>query len=106
MISQGVRPVALTIRQILTRPSPSGVPRSAEESRSSEAQALRGRWTTGGVFRTEHGISQEDPAELVDPHRNYISQIECGQRNLSLLNILNFARALRLPASRRIEHIR
>jgi transcriptional regulator with XRE-family HTH domain len=57
-------------------------------------------------FRKQRGISQEDLADLADLHRNYISQIECGRRNLSLLNILKIARALKLPASKLIEHIR
>jgi transcriptional regulator with XRE-family HTH domain len=57
-------------------------------------------------FRKQRGISQEDLADLADLHRNYISQIECGRRNLSLLNILKIARALKLPASKLIENIR
>lgn len=57
-------------------------------------------------FRLEKGISQEDLAELADLHRNYVSQIECGRRNLSLLNILKLARALKVPASKLIENIR
>jgi len=57
-------------------------------------------------FRTAQRISQEDLAELADLHRNYVSQIECGRRNLSLLNILKLARALKVPASKLIEHIK
>ena len=57
-------------------------------------------------FRIERRLSQEDLADLAELHRNYISQIECGRRNLSLLNILKLARALKLPASKLIEHIR
>jgi transcriptional regulator with XRE-family HTH domain len=56
--------------------------------------------------RLELGLSQEDLAEQADLHRNYISQIECGRRNLSLLNILKIARALKVPASKLIENIR
>ena len=56
-------------------------------------------------FRRQRGISQEDLADLASLHRNYISQIECGRRNLSLLNILKIARALKLPASKLIERI-
>ncbi|HTR35000.1 MAG TPA: helix-turn-helix transcriptional regulator [Bryobacteraceae bacterium] len=56
--------------------------------------------------RLELGLSQEDLAEEADLHRNYISQIECGRRNLSLLNILKIARALKVPASKLIENIR
>lgn len=57
-------------------------------------------------FRVQKRLSQEDLADLAELHRNYISQIECGRRNLSLLNILKIARALKLPASKLIEHIR
>lgn len=56
--------------------------------------------------RLELGLSQEDLAEQADLHRNYISQIECGRRNLSLLNIIKLARALKVPASKLIENIR
>ena len=57
-------------------------------------------------YRQLRGISQEDLADLADLHRNYVSQIECGRRNLSLLNILKLARALRIPASKLIENIK
>ena len=56
--------------------------------------------------RLERGLSQEDLAEQAELHRNYVSQIECGRRNLSLLNILKIARALKVPASKLIENIR
>jgi len=56
--------------------------------------------------RLDQGISQEDLAERAELHRNYVSQIECGRRNLSLLNILKLARALKVPASSLIENIR
>lgn len=58
------------------------------------------------AVRQEQGLSQEDLADQADLHRNYISQIECGRRNLSLLNILKLARALKVPASKLIENIR
>ena len=58
------------------------------------------------AVRQEQGLSQEDLADQADLHRNYISQIECGRRNLSLLNILKLARALKTPASKLIENIR
>ena len=57
-------------------------------------------------YRSLRGISQEDLADLADLHRNYVSQIECGRRNLSLLNILKLARALKVPASKLIENIK
>jgi transcriptional regulator with XRE-family HTH domain len=45
-------------------------------------------------IRQKKGISQEKLAELCDLHRTYISGIERGERNVSLLNIVEVARAL------------
>jgi transcriptional regulator with XRE-family HTH domain len=57
-------------------------------------------------LRVERGLSQEDLAELADLHRNYVSQIENGRRNLSLLNILKLAEGLKVRPARLIETIR
>lgn len=46
------------------------------------------------VIRMEKGISQEKLAELVDLHRTYISDIERGGRNVSLVNIYRIAEGL------------
>ena len=45
-------------------------------------------------IRIEKGISQEKLAELVDLHRTYISDIERGGRNVSLVNIFRIAEGL------------
>ena len=45
-------------------------------------------------------------AEVADLHRNYISQIECGRRNVSLLNILKIARALGVRPAKLIGELR
>lgn len=44
--------------------------------------------------RLKQGISQERLAELADLHRTYVSGIERGERNVSLVNIERLSRAL------------
>ena len=56
-------------------------------------------------LRIERNLSQEDLAELADLHRNYVSQIECGRRNVSLLNILKLANGLKVRPTKLIETI-
>lgn len=45
-------------------------------------------------LRTKKGISQERLAELSGLHRTYISSLELGKRNVSLINIHALAKAL------------
>jgi transcriptional regulator with XRE-family HTH domain len=44
--------------------------------------------------RQKKGISQEKLAELAGLHRTYVSSVERGERNISLLNIEKLAQAL------------
>jgi transcriptional regulator with XRE-family HTH domain len=44
--------------------------------------------------RTRKGISQEKLAELSGLHRTYVSSVERGERNISLVNIESLAKAL------------
>ncbi|MFA5997676.1 MAG: helix-turn-helix transcriptional regulator [Candidatus Paceibacterota bacterium] len=46
--------------------------------------------------RTEKKISQEKLAFIANLHRTYISDVERGNRNISLINIEKIARALKL----------
>ena len=45
------------------------------------------------------GLTQEDLADRADLHRTYVSDIERGSRNVSLLNIERLAAALALSIS-------
>jgi transcriptional regulator with XRE-family HTH domain len=58
------------------------------------------------ALREERAISQETLADLAEIHRNYISQIEGGKRNLSFYNVVKVARALKVRPSKLIDTIR
>jgi transcriptional regulator with XRE-family HTH domain len=45
-------------------------------------------------IRSRKGISQEELAERAGLHRTYVSSVERGERNISIVNIENLARAL------------
>jgi transcriptional regulator with XRE-family HTH domain len=64
---------------------------------ATEAKTLAtfGRSIRG--FRKQRKLSQDDLAEAAKLSRNYISDIERGVRNPSLLALIGIARALRLP---------
>jgi transcriptional regulator with XRE-family HTH domain len=47
--------------------------------------------------RKQRGMSQDDLAEAAKLSRNYVSDIERGVRNPSLLALIGLSRALRLP---------
>jgi transcriptional regulator with XRE-family HTH domain len=49
--------------------------------------------------RQKEGISQERLAELAGLHRTYVSSVERGKRNISLLNIERLATALGVAMS-------
>jgi transcriptional regulator with XRE-family HTH domain len=46
--------------------------------------------------RQAAGVSQEKLAELAGLHRTYVSSVERGLRNISLVNIDKLARALKV----------
>ena len=56
-------------------------------------------------LRNQAGISQEKLAELTEMHRTYISGIERGERNVSLINIMRLANALNLSVSKLMEGV-
>lgn len=54
-------------------------------------------------IRLEKKLSQEALAYLCELDRTYISSIERGKRNLSLINIVRIASALDVSAQRLLE---
>lgn len=45
-------------------------------------------------LRNKLGISQEELADLAGLDRTYITSVECGKRNISIVNIEKLATAL------------
>jgi transcriptional regulator with XRE-family HTH domain len=57
-------------------------------------------------YRIKKGISQEQLAELCGLHRTYISDVERGERNVSLLNIEKICKALGVKISTVFEYLK
>jgi transcriptional regulator with XRE-family HTH domain len=55
--------------------------------------------------REELGLTQEDLAERAGIHRTYLSDVERGARNLSLVNIERLAAALSIRMSKLFESV-
>ena len=53
--------------------------------------------------RRDLGFSQEDLAEEAGLHRTYVGSVERGERNVSLINLVKIAAALRIPLSRLLD---
>lgn len=51
-------------------------------------------------LRLSKNISQEKFAEIVGLHRTYISEVERGTRNVSLINIVKLAEGLEIEPSK------
>lgn len=54
-------------------------------------------------LRLERGLSQEQFALDAELDRTYVSGIERGKRNVSLINISKLARALKVPMSHLLD---
>lgn len=50
-------------------------------------------------FRLKQKLSQEKLAELSNLHRTYISEVERGERNISIVNIEKICKALKVKMS-------
>jgi transcriptional regulator with XRE-family HTH domain len=53
--------------------------------------------------RRDLGFSQEDLAEEAGLHRTYVGSVERGEKNVSLINLVKIAAALRIPLSRLLD---
>lgn len=47
-------------------------------------------------LRNSIGISQEELADLAGLDRTYITSVECGKRNISIVNIEKLVKALKV----------
>ena len=64
------------------------------------AADIRERFGDAVRFQRENlGLTQEDLADRARIHRTYLSDVERGTRNVSLINIERLASALTLPIS-------
>ncbi|MBD2441200.1 helix-turn-helix domain-containing protein [Nostoc sp. FACHB-110] len=54
-------------------------------------------------MRTAKGYSQEQLAAFANLDRTYISGIERGQRNVSLINLFKLAKALDVPTKQLLD---
>jgi len=64
---------------------------------------LRSLGATIRALRVERGLSQEALADLASVDRSYMSSIERGLRNISVLNMERIATALGVPLGDLIE---
>ncbi len=51
-------------------------------------------------LRNQIGISQEELADRAEIDRTYITSVECGKRNISIVNIDKIAKALGVTLSK------
>jgi transcriptional regulator with XRE-family HTH domain len=63
----------------------------------SEATPLQRRGATNRHYRRQRRLTQKALAAQTGLHHTYLSQIERGHRNVSILSHLQIARALQMP---------
>ena len=54
-------------------------------------------------YREKKGISQEALADLAGVHRTYVTKVEQGKTNISVVNIFRIAEALDVEAKELLE---
>ena len=57
-------------------------------------------------LRQERGLSQEELAFESDLHRTYISHVERGSRNITVIGLCKLAKGLKMPPSDVLEGIK
>jgi transcriptional regulator with XRE-family HTH domain len=72
--------------------------KSAPDARGSFGRKVR-------ALRERLGISQEELAYRAGLHRTYVGDVERGERNISLLNIVQIAAALEVPPSELLQDL-
>jgi DNA-binding XRE family transcriptional regulator len=65
---------------------------------TSDPRALFGKRVR--ALREERGWSQEELADRAHLHRNYVGGVERGERNISLINIVELAHAFRMKSAK------
>lgn len=68
--------------------------KSLSDYTESEQQTMADFGLKVRQLRESAGLSQEKLAELTDVHRTYVSGIERGRQNISLLTMKKLAQAL------------
>lgn len=74
-------------------------------TRSKQSDARRSFGLAVRKIRAAKGVSQEKLAELAGIHRTYMSDVERGTRNVSIVNMVKIAAALEQPLSRLIHEM-
>ena len=72
---------------------------------AATARLLRRFGATVRNVRVERGLSQEALADIAGLHRTYVGSVERGERNISLANLYELARALEVSSSDLLQRV-